>query len=142
MKPRYAKLLGSIVALLLLAGLAACSRQPQDPPAADGAFLQTLVDRDLARIPTGGNLVNCQRTNTHVAGQYALIEVSCDNGERLEYAYYASKNQVYRRHVFYSAAGAPLATEEQIMTAVGAPQMEAWMLADKRDHFRFKPQGK
>lgn len=141
MKSCYANLLGAVVALLLLTGLTACNRQPEDPPAADGAFLQTLVDRDLARIPTGGNLVNCQRTNTHVAGRYALIEVSCDKGERLEYAYYASERQVYSGHVFYSGAGAPLATEEQIMIAVGAPQMEAWMLVDKRDHFRFKPQG-
>ena len=140
MKPFSLRFLASALVLLLLSVLGACSRQPVDPPAADGVFLQTLVDLDLAKIPTGGNLVNFQRTNTHVAGQYSLIEVSCDNGERLEYAYYASQRKVYSGHVFYSAAGAPLATEEQIMAGIGAPQMEAWMLVDKRDQFRFKPQ--
>lgn len=132
-------------ALLALSGLSACNREPVDAPpaaAADGAYLQTLVDRDLSNIPSGGNLVNCKRLNTHVAGQYALIEVVCDDGERLEYIYHASGRTVFTGRVWYVNKDIPPLTEEQIMNDVGAPQMEAWMLIDMRDNFRLKPQGK
>ncbi len=141
MKSWNSKLIASSVALLVLSALSACNRDPVDPPAADAAFLQGLVDQDLATIPSGGNLVNCLRLNTHVAGQYALIEVVCDGGERLEYVYHASQRTVFKGHVWYAPAGGQLMTEEQIMGTVGAPQMEAWMLVDMRDNFRLKPQG-
>lgn len=129
------------LAALLLAGLSGCNREPVDPPAADGAYLQGLVDRDLAKIPSGGNLVNCLRSATHVAGQYALIEVVCDGGEKLEYIYHASGRTVFTGHVWYANKDIPLLTEEQIMSEVGAPQMEAWMLVDMRDHPAVKHQG-
>jgi len=126
---------------LLLASLGGCNREPVDPPAADGAYLQGLVDRDLANIPSGGNLVNCLRSATHVAGQYALIEVICAGDERLEYLYHASSRTVFVGKVWYANKDIPLLTEEQIMAGVGAPQMEAWMLIDMRDHPTFKHQG-
>lgn len=144
MKPWYSKLIVAS-ALVLLSGLSACNREPVDAPpapAADGAYLQGLVDRDLSNIPSGGNLVNCKRLNTHVAGQYALIEVVCDDGERLEYVYHASGSTVFVGRVWYVNKDIPPLTEEQIMSGVGAPQMEAWMLTDMRDNFRLKPQGK
>ena len=141
MKSWYSKLIAAS-ALLLLSGLSGCNREPVDPPAADGAYLQGLVDQELANIPSGGNLVNCKRLNTHVAGQYALIEVVCDDGERLEYIYHASARTVFVGKVWYINQGIAPLTEEQIMSDVGAPQMEAWMLVDMRDNFRLKPQGK
>ncbi|MBP9809788.1 hypothetical protein KBF38_15920 [bacterium] len=142
MKSLRSNLIAASVALLALAGLTACNREPVEPPAADGAFLQGLVDQDLANIPAGGNLVNCLRLNTHIAGQYALIEVVCDGGEKLEYIYHASGRAVFVGKVWYVNKDIPPLTEEQIMSGVGAPQMEAWMLIDKRDNFRLKPQGK
>lgn len=133
--------LAAFVALLALLGLTACRREPVEPPAADGAYLQGLVDQDLARIPSGGNLVNCLRSATHVAGQYALVEVVCDGGERLEYLYHASGRKVFAGRVWYVNKDIPPLTEEQIMARIGAPQMEAWMLVDMRDHPYFKHQG-
>ncbi len=132
-------------ALVLLSGLSACNRESVDAPpapAADGVYLQGLVDQDLANIPSGGNLVNCLRLNTHVAGQYALIEVLCDGGERLEYVYHASGRTVFVGKVWYANKDIPLLTEEQIISDIGAPQMEAWMLIDMRDRPHFKHQGK
>jgi hypothetical protein len=126
---------------MLLACLGGCDREPVDPPAADGVFLQGLVDRDLANRPSGGNLVNCLRSATHVAGQYALIEVVCDGGEKLEYVYHASGRTVFVGKVWYANKDIPLLSEEQIMAGVGAPQMEAWMLVDMRDRPAFKHQG-
>jgi len=144
MKPWYSKLITASV-LVLLAGLSACNREAVEPPsapAADGVFLQGLVDQDLAKIPSGGNLVHCLRSATHVAGQYALIEVICEGDERLEYVYHASGRTVFTGRVWYANKAIPLLTEEQIMTGVGAPQMEAWMLIDMRDRPAFKHQGK
>lgn len=129
------------LAALLLAGLGGCNREPVDPPAADGGYLQGLVDQELANIPSGGNLVNCLRSATHVAGQYALIEVICAGDERLEYLYHASGRTVFKGRVWYANKAIPLLTEEQIMAGVGAPQMEAWMLVDMRDRPTFKHQG-
>jgi hypothetical protein len=54
--------------------------------------------------------------NTHVAGQYALIEVVCDGGERLEYVYHASGRTVFTGKVWYANKDIPLLTEEQIMS--------------------------
>jgi hypothetical protein len=126
---------------LLLAGLGGCNPEPVDPPAADGGYLQGLVDQELANIPSGGNLVNCLRSATHVAGQYALIEVICAGDERLEYLYHASGRTVFTGRVWYANKDIPLLSEEQIMAGIGAPQMEAWMLVDMRDRPAFKHQG-
>jgi hypothetical protein len=134
MKSLPSKLVAASVALLALAGLTACNRQAVDPPPADIVFLQGQVDQLLVGLNSGGNLANCLRLNSHVAGQYALIEVVCDEGRRLEFVCHARQSTVIRGHIESIPRDGKLMTEEQIMVAVGAPQMEAWMLVDKRDH--------
>jgi hypothetical protein len=122
-------LLAFLGAILLIVGCA-----PQEPPPANKQYIESLVDQVIALRQVEHPGENCTRKATHIAGQFALIEVACSNDNNVEVGFHARDRKVFRQKVWSHVGSSGAVTEDQLILELGAPQMEAWMLIDMREH--------
>jgi len=122
----------SLLAVLELTGLTGCSRHEAEPASIDLAYSAAAAKRSLDS-ETAQTGRKCRIVGNYGAGQYALIEASCEDGGFIEYGYYGSNRVLSLAHVWRAKDAAARVTEEDLMLDLSAPQMEAWMLIDKRD---------
>jgi len=127
-------LTAALLAMLQLSGITGCSGHKDDTPVADLTYLAALAQRQVnsENAQPGGR--NCKIVGNYGAGSYALIEAFCADGSYVEIGYKADMRVVQRTHTWRAPDAKSRVKEEDLMVDIDAPQMEAWMLIDKRDH--------
>jgi len=114
--------------------LTGCSGKKPDCPVADLTYLAALAQRQVQNENSQPGGRQCRIVGNYGAGSFVLVEALCADGSYVEIGYRADMRVVQRTHTWRARDAKSRIKEEDIIVDLDAPQMEAWMLIDKRDH--------
>jgi len=124
----------ALVATLQLIVTTGCSRRADDAPVADLIYLSAQAKRVVDDLNAQSDGHDCKIVGNYGAGEYVLTEASCADGSYVEIGYKANMRAILVGVIWLAPDAKSRVKEEDLMLDIHAPQMEAWMLIDKRDH--------